>query len=298
MSWLKSHRKAATLLSLASLAFTLLGQWAVGDWWKARQRPQPVAIWIEGARAEVSAGTKLRLTARTSPAEHLPDTFIWSPADRIEGNGQSVILDTESKDRQTEYLIEVGLVAFDNLGYPSPKVTPVIIKVVPPAQLNSKPEWQDRIQMEGSPEVRSGSTVRLEALAVDKDGDKLNYSWSIESKSVEVEGNGTRKVLLKLPREFAKRSNVTSIVKLNISDGFPDHEISDFVYLTVTPLGRPIISRKSAKQTVPASGSQAQPQEAPADKPTAAVPLASPTSSQSPNKPNFFHSFLLLEHQK
>src|ERR1700741_2315336 len=258
----------------------------IHDWWKGRQRPQPVAIWIDGGRAEVASGTKLKLTARTFPDGYLPDKFMWKPAEMIEGNGQqSVILDTKTNDHNTEFWIEVELEAFDNLGYACPKVTSVKIKVVPQAQLNSKPEWHDHIQMEGSPEVRSGSTVRLEALAVDKDGDKLTYNWNVESKLVEMEGNGTRKLLLKLPRDFAKRSNVTSVVKLNVSDGIPDHNITDLVYLTVTPLGRSSISRKSSKQGVPASSSQAQPQVSPTEKAQSAVPVVSPAVPQSPNKP-------------
>ena len=240
--WVNRHGKSvfSWLVALFLIVLGIFGQ----EFWQRWKHSQSAAIWIEveNNASQVLEGTRVKLTARTSPPENVPREFKWRPAEMIEGNGQqSVVLDTKTSNRHTEpYPVTVGLVAVDPLGN-GVVVKDVVLTIVPLRQLNNPPEWEQTIHIEGSPEVKSGTLVSLNALASDKDGDNLTYTWSVENKLVQIEGNGERRVVLRLPRDFARRGSVLLTVKLSASDGLKS--ISDDVSLTVTPAGSVRISR-------------------------------------------------------
>jgi hypothetical protein len=278
------HGKAV-VGGLTAIFLVLLGIFGQ-ELWQRWQHPQPDAIWIEveNNASQVLEGTPVKLTARTSPVENVPREFKWHPAEMIQGNGQqSVTLNTSTSHRHTEsYTVTVGLTAVDQLGNNCVAVKGVTITIVPLHKWNNPPEWEETIHIEGSPEVTSGASVSLDALASDKDGDKLKYDWSVGSKLVQIDGDGDRRVILRLPRDFARRTSVLLTVKLSVSDGVKS--ILDDVTLTVTPAGRVRISRPKPKSVPPKpASSPTQPGSGAPPKvestPSMAVPQSSPNVS-------------------
>ena len=251
------------------------------EWRDRWQHPQPDAIWIEveGNADRWPEGKPLKLVARVSPPGNVPREFKWTPPDFIEGNGQQkVTLSISATDRRAEYPITVGLVAKDQLGYNCVAVENKTITIVPLPLWNQPPWFEENIHMEGSPEVRSGSSISLEALAKDKENDKLTYKWEVSSKLVEIVGSG-RTVVLRFPKGFARRANVLVTVNLTVSDGH--HSIPEDETLTITPEGSVRISRPKSKNLPPKLATpltQPGPSKTPTveSPPSMAVPQSSP----------------------
>ncbi len=256
----------------------------VGEWRERWRHPQPDAIWIEVAGNAVrwTEDVPLRLTARTSPPLNVPREFRWRPADMIEGNGQSVTLKVPTSGRKIEYPVTVGLVAVDHLGDNCVVVEEKTIIIQPLPIWNEPPWFEENIHMQGSPEVRSGTSISLEALAKDKETEKLTYKWEVSSRLVEVEGSD-RRVVLKFPRDFARRANVEVTVNLTVSDG--THNIAARPEtLTVTPGGSVRILRPKPKSVPPKLAIppiQTGPSPPPkVESPAMAVPQSSPNISE------------------
>lgn len=284
VGWINKNRRLSLLLSVLSLAIGIAGLWFVAEFFKGRKSPPPDAVFIEVEKNAtwVEAGGQLKLTARISPVENIPGEFRWGPADMIEGNGQSVVFKPPKDGRQTAYPQTVTLTTFDRLGNHGPTASR-LIDVLPEGQTNHKPELEEGVHIEGSPEVQSGTSVNLDALARDEDKDKLDYNWSVLSRLVQIEGNGNRRVTLKLPRDLARRANVLLAVKLVVSDG-KGGTVSDLATLTVTPQGHLRISRTKRsgdQKAIPQQPTATQPAKA-----NSSSPLAAPQATQSGAKPD------------
>lgn len=281
-TWINKNRRLSLLLTFLSLVIGIGGLWFLPDFFKRRTNPPPDAVFIEVEKnaTEVEAGGQLKLIARTSPVENLPGDFKWEPAEMIEGNGQRSVLFKPPKDgRHAAYSATVSLKTFDRSNNPGPSAEPKSITVLPEGQTNHKPEFNaggEGIHIEGRTEVQSGASVNLDALAIDKDGDPLKYDWSVESRLVQIEKNGDRRVTLKLPKDFARRGNVYLTVKLIVSDGKGGFSDPERATLTVTPQGHVRISRRKRIGDQIAAPSQAKPSEPakPNPSPALAVPQA------------------------
>jgi hypothetical protein len=244
-----SRAKAA-----GSHAAKMIGRWAKSEWkWlvgivltiilsslafercNSALRPTPLVTQIKADAWEVPEGDRVKLTAETYPKDNRPSKYDWSPADKIEGEGQSVFLNTKTTERHTEsYEIKVSLQAKDQYGRDVVSIEPIIIKVVPRRQWNHKPELREPVHTDKK-EIRAGDPVTLEALAYDKDDDKLSYDWSVDSDLVRIEGNGKRRITLFTPSDIARRALVLLKVKLTVRDGYEDGNAVDDVMLTITP---------------------------------------------------------------
>ena len=288
--WINQNRRLSLMLSVLGLVTGIASLWFVGDFFKARKSPPPDAIFIEVEKGatEVEAGRELRITARLSPVQNVPGDFRWEPAEMIEGNGQQSVVFKPPKDqRHTPYAVIVSLKTYDRMGNTGPAAEAKSITVLPEGQTNHKPYFEDYIQIKGeSHEAKAGSLVSCDALAVDQDGDKLTYSWSVDISSVQIEGDGTRKVSLKLPQGLARRGNVNVKINLRVSDGKLGEPATDWATLTVTPSGQVSITRTPRKPKSPAltNGVRLPTPTAPLA-PTSTPPLAVPLAPQSGAKP-------------
>jgi ribosomal protein L37E len=288
-----SRHGKAVVGGLTAIFLVLLGIFGQ-ELWQRWQHPQPVTIWIEvdGNVTQWKEGEPLKLTARTYPPEYVPRDFKWKPVNMIEGNGQqSVTLNTTTSDRHTEsYPVTVGLVAFDQIGNSCVNVKDVTITIVPPPKWNREPEVLD-LQIKGNPRVMQGTAVTVEATATDKDDkdrDKLTYNWSVGNDLVVIEGNGSRKVVLKIPKDFAKLGPVPLSVRLTVSDSIATTD-PEYLPLIVDPGGSVRIARPKPKTVTPKpAASPTQPGASPPAKVESTPSMAAPQSpphSQEPGRP-------------
>jgi|GEM_PF-5125603 len=280
VAWISKNSRLSIALSVLSLVIGIAGLWFVAEYFKRRESPPPITVWIEVERNAtwVEVGNQLRLTAHVDPPQNIPSDFRWEPAKMIDGNGQQSVWFKPPKDgRPTTYPVTISVKTFDRSNYPGPSATTSPIDVLPEGQSNRKPDVPEGIQVVGqSLDVSAGTSVMVEALATDKDGDNLTYSWSTSSNLVQIDGNG-RKVTLRLPRDLARRANVPLWINLSVSDG-KEKTAANPVELIVRPSGQVTIAgtkRKPSQNPLP----QAQPPGT--DKPNSSPPLAAPQATPS-----------------
>jgi len=284
--WVNTHGKFVISVLLAILSMLLSYMYYQRR--EARLHPPPPVIWIEGAKPEVPEGSNLRLTAKTSSHDLVLDKFDWSPPEMFDGNGQqSVTFTTDTKDRHTESrTVWVGVIATDKFGNAYPVTQQVPIKVVPMKQWNHKPDLPLGIHVEGSSsQIRAGTSVMLDALATDQDGDKLFYSWSVGEKRVQIEGEGNPTVTLRIPRDLIRSGFLLMEVDLVVKDGHEDGICQDHKFLTVTRAGGATVSRSRKAASPPLTNGVQQPTPTAPAAPNSNPPAAVPQATQSGAKP-------------
>lgn len=285
VAWTSKNTRLSIVLSVLSLFLGILGLWFVADFFKRRENPPPLHVWIEVERnaSWVEVGNQLRLTAHVDPPQNIPSDFRWEPAKMIDGNGQQSVWFKPPKDgRPTTYPVTITVKTYDRSNYPGPSAATSPIDVVPEGQSNRKPDVPEGIQvLEQSLDVSAGTSVMVEAFATDQDGDNLTYTWSTSSKLVQIDGNG-RKVTLRLPRDLARRANVPLWINLSVSDG-KEKTAAHPVELIVTPSGHVRIGRTKPK---PSQNPPPQAQPAGTEKPNSNPKQAVPQATQPSAKPD------------
>jgi hypothetical protein len=264
--------------------------------------PRPAVVWIEGLDStspEMNEGERKKLTARLADSHLMPDRFIWSPSDMIDGNGQSVYLVPTSPSRRTQpYPIEVSVIAKDRYGNDCPTVKPITVTVVPKQVANRLPEFDGDVQVEGKLEVPAGGEVKLHAKVNDPDKDEIRYNWTVQSDAIRVKENGKSVAVLEIPPDFT-RNTIQVQGSLTASD--ENGSASKPFAFYVTPklsARRPrggggtraqvyVITVQPPKGgAAPAPGASPPPAPAPAQKSQEPAPAAAPPrASGSPGAP-------------
>ena len=238
--WSKKHWQFLVGVFLALVLSSLVYESCKTSGWIY---PQAGVVWIENLPPEIPEGSKIRITARLSPKGNLPDRFIWSPPEMIEGNGQqSVMLNTTAQYRRTEsYPVYISVIPKDKYGNDCPTIEPWTIKIVPKRQWNHPPKWaeQGKPRAEGRQVVQAGVQQKLHAAATDEDGDTLTYTWSVGNRDVQIIENGKPDVTLQIPSNVTSAPFILLTVELTVSDGFENGNIVGEVPLIVTPKPRP-----------------------------------------------------------